>query len=316
MKRFLGIEWEAIAGIIAAVAAILLHFLHVVEIIVLLTISVVLIAVLFIRSLRWERVIERMEGSLGRSEAALGELPRKLLELEAKIEHVGSGASAGVLVGHNHDEGNRQLIQMLRPFSEQRLDLLQFSGYAAGNLMREVAQKYPGTTIRLLIASKTITDCYDKPPFHEDNVKTTYQNLRVIQQQQPNVTFAVWRYQVHPVISGILAGSRLVSASWYRVYPVANQELPFLRGQDQPTVTATGEAAPAILRMVQEQFNSILYHSTTELIVASGPKATEVVGSWVSMITQHLSTDQKRAVSDEATGKIKSIPKAGELLSW
>ncbi len=239
-----------------------------------------------------------------------------LVKLDIKIEHVISGASAGVLVGRDHDEGNRQLIKMLGSFPEQSLDLLQFSGYAGAALMRDVAQKYPGTTIRLLIASNTVTDYYDKPPFHEQNVLATYQNLKVIYQQQPNVTFAVWRYNVHPVISAILVGSRLVSASWYRVYPVPNEERPALRGQDQPTVTATGEAAPPILKMAREQFDSILYHSTTELIVAFGPKAMEVVDSWVSMITGDLSTDQKREMSEKAKGKIRSNPKAGEFLSW
>lgn len=81
-------------------------------------------------------------------------------------------------------------------------------------------------------------------------------------------------------------------------------------------MTATGEAAPAILRMVREQFDSILYHSTTELIVAFGPKATEVVDSWVSMITRDLSPDHQGEVIDKEKRKIKSIPKAGELLYW
>lgn len=106
----------------------------------------------------------------------------RLLGLEIKIEHVSSGASMGIWVGDNHDEGNRQFVQMLGSFPERILDLLQFSGYAAGDLMREVAQKYHATTICLLIASKPVTDCYDMPPFHENNVTTTYQNLRVIYQ--------------------------------------------------------------------------------------------------------------------------------------
>ena len=48
MKRVLTFDWDAIAGIIAAVAAIVLHLLHVVEEDVLLVIAVVLIAVLFL----------------------------------------------------------------------------------------------------------------------------------------------------------------------------------------------------------------------------------------------------------------------------
>ena len=61
MKRFLRIEWEAVAGIIAAVAALVLHLLHIVESDVLLMIAVVLLAVLFARDIRRERVLEHIE---------------------------------------------------------------------------------------------------------------------------------------------------------------------------------------------------------------------------------------------------------------
>ena len=61
MNRFLRIEWEAVAGIIAAVAALVLHLLHIVESDVLLMIAVVLIAMLFARDIRRERVLEHIE---------------------------------------------------------------------------------------------------------------------------------------------------------------------------------------------------------------------------------------------------------------
>lgn len=47
-------EWEAIAGLIAAVAAIVLHFLHVTDVNVLRVITLVLVALLFLRDLRGE----------------------------------------------------------------------------------------------------------------------------------------------------------------------------------------------------------------------------------------------------------------------
>lgn len=55
MKRFLVWEWDAIAGIVAALTALTLHFLHIVQTEVLLTITVVLMALLFLRDLRRER---------------------------------------------------------------------------------------------------------------------------------------------------------------------------------------------------------------------------------------------------------------------
>jgi hypothetical protein len=61
MKRFLTLDWDAIAGIAAAILAIVLHFLHVVEEDVLLSILLVLIALIFVRDLRHERGFDEME---------------------------------------------------------------------------------------------------------------------------------------------------------------------------------------------------------------------------------------------------------------
>lgn len=48
------LEWEAIAGVVAAITAIVLHFLHVTDVNVLRIITLVLVALLFLRDLRNE----------------------------------------------------------------------------------------------------------------------------------------------------------------------------------------------------------------------------------------------------------------------
>lgn len=48
------VEWEAIAGLIAAVVAIVLHFLHLTDANILRVITLVLVALLFLRDLRGE----------------------------------------------------------------------------------------------------------------------------------------------------------------------------------------------------------------------------------------------------------------------
>ena len=78
MKNYLKYDWDAIAGIIAAVAAILMHFLHLVESEVLLMIAVVLIALLFLRDLRRERDSEHLEACLQRTEISLHEILAQL----------------------------------------------------------------------------------------------------------------------------------------------------------------------------------------------------------------------------------------------
>ena len=64
LRRMLGLDWDAIAGIIAAVVALILHLLHVIESDVLLSIALVLLALLFIRDLRRERDSERLLADL------------------------------------------------------------------------------------------------------------------------------------------------------------------------------------------------------------------------------------------------------------
>lgn len=54
-------EWEAIAGLIAAVTAIILHFLHLTDVNVLRVITLVLVALLFLRDLRSEERWSAME---------------------------------------------------------------------------------------------------------------------------------------------------------------------------------------------------------------------------------------------------------------
>jgi hypothetical protein len=83
MKRLLRVEWDAIAGIVAAVAALIMHFLHTLEIDVLLMIFVVLLALLFIRDLRREHFTERIDTSLGRTEAAINVLQANLATPDA-----------------------------------------------------------------------------------------------------------------------------------------------------------------------------------------------------------------------------------------
>ena len=56
IRRFLSLDWDAIAGIVAAVMALAMHFLHIIEEDVLLMIAVVLLALLFIRDLRRQRI--------------------------------------------------------------------------------------------------------------------------------------------------------------------------------------------------------------------------------------------------------------------
>ena len=85
MKRILKYDWDAIAGIIAAIAAIVLHLLNVVEENVLLVISVFLIALLFLRDLRRERQAEHLDESLHQTEVTVKEVLNRLSPPDAVL---------------------------------------------------------------------------------------------------------------------------------------------------------------------------------------------------------------------------------------
>ena len=76
MHRMLKIEWDAIAGVLAALTAIVLHLLHVIETEVLSVITLVLFAAMFLRSLRSEHGQRRIAAGVDRGEQLLGQLAR------------------------------------------------------------------------------------------------------------------------------------------------------------------------------------------------------------------------------------------------
>ncbi len=83
MRRLLGLNWEAVAGVLAVLAALILHLLHIVEEGVLLSLALVLLALLLIRDFRRERHEEQVSDSIGRTEAILRDIRSALKPPEA-----------------------------------------------------------------------------------------------------------------------------------------------------------------------------------------------------------------------------------------
>lgn len=84
-KRWIQIDWDAIAGIIAALIAIVMHYLHALEVDVLLMITLVLLALLFIRDLRSESRVEKAGETLQRIENCAREIQRTLHPADALL---------------------------------------------------------------------------------------------------------------------------------------------------------------------------------------------------------------------------------------
>ncbi|HEY8491823.1 MAG TPA: hypothetical protein VIO14_12615 [Dehalococcoidia bacterium] len=70
-QRLRSLDWDAIAGIVAAVAALVLHLLHVVESEVILAVILVLLALILLRDLRREDREDREAVTLASMDAAI-----------------------------------------------------------------------------------------------------------------------------------------------------------------------------------------------------------------------------------------------------
>jgi hypothetical protein len=83
LKSLLRLDWDAIAGVIAAVIALVLHLLHVIDVEVLQVIAVVLVALLFFRDLRRERATEQIEMDLTQISRTVARIDSHLQPVDA-----------------------------------------------------------------------------------------------------------------------------------------------------------------------------------------------------------------------------------------
>ncbi len=84
-RRLLKVEWDAVAGVVAAVVAIVLELLHVAEPSVLVTIIVAMLGLVLVRDLRREPREERLVEAVGRVEADLHRVQSALVPPDALL---------------------------------------------------------------------------------------------------------------------------------------------------------------------------------------------------------------------------------------
>ncbi|MDX1384876.1 MAG: hypothetical protein R3190_14585 [Thermoanaerobaculia bacterium] len=141
LRRLLHMDWDAIAGVVAAVIALIMHFLHLIEVEVLTMITLVLIALLFIRGLRKERSDEAaadrllgMDATLDRIDASLAPHdvvlvgPASLREASARFAHRASGEMVWFHVCLSMFRPQPLFDALLRPAIEnERVDRIRFT---------------------------------------------------------------------------------------------------------------------------------------------------------------------------------------------
>jgi len=78
-------DWDGLAGIIAAVSAIILHIFHVVDTSILLSVIVILVSLIFIRGLRRDHRMERIEENLFKTQTTLKKFHATLVPSEVQL---------------------------------------------------------------------------------------------------------------------------------------------------------------------------------------------------------------------------------------
>lgn len=74
LDRLKRVEWDAVAGILAALVGIVLHFLHIVETDLLLLLAVGMIGLLLLRDVRQDLASDEMASTLDETRAAVSEI--------------------------------------------------------------------------------------------------------------------------------------------------------------------------------------------------------------------------------------------------
>lgn len=85
MKQFLKLDWDVIAGVLAAVIALVLHFLHVAESSVLLAIVLALLALLLLRDLRAESRSHRLADEVDGLRTRLSDIQHSIVPPDALL---------------------------------------------------------------------------------------------------------------------------------------------------------------------------------------------------------------------------------------
>lgn len=177
-----------------------------------------------------------------------------------------------VLIDARRDEAYTRLSAVVSAKPESHIDMLQFTGWAAINLLKSIGRSCRGASVRLLVVADSVADEFDGAGFHQRNIQATVNALKVLELDHPDMTFSVWRYKTMAVVSGVILGTSSVTAGWYHVF-TGYSGRPCLRSHSEPIVTSLDNSVPSLHEFVRKQFDASLYSPSTEFDFAFGPQA-------------------------------------------
>lgn len=158
-----------------------------------------------------------------------------------------------------------ELSEQLSSQKVRKVDLLQFSGDTAREILRTVAANSPKAEIRMLLFDPCSADQFDADTedHHAGRIRWTVNAMQVLEEDFAADGFLVniRYYKATPSVSAVILDDKVVSVSWYRCF--FDGDVMRLRGHTSATITASGEPAAPLLNFAQTHFDA-LWNSVRE----------------------------------------------------
>jgi len=181
-----------------------------------------------------------------------------ILERVADIEKILTEPPS--LIDETRRKAYNRLSQLIDEHGARRVALLQVSGQNVVRFLRDLGDRYPKAEVRLLVMQPDAAAAYDTDlkPDHGARIRTTVQELDLMEVEIPDFKVQRRYYKTPPGISAIVVDDDIVSISWYALYQDPdNASVVRIRGHLAPTITVVGDAARPLLSYARERFEAI-----------------------------------------------------------
>ena len=152
----------------------------------------------------------------------------------------------------------------------RQVDILQFTGFAMGDLLTEVANHQPKARVRLLLChpeqAKTFdVDWVDNNTGRQVHVGRIYATIDKVEMLKRdckkrgfNFRVDMRYYRALPSVSAVILDDKKISLAWYRYFPDdQNPEVMRIEGHSSTTITGSGELADPLLSFGRAQFDTL-----------------------------------------------------------
>lgn len=153
----------------------------------------------------------------------------------------------------HHQDAYDRIANYVREISVSKIDLLQFSGFNAREILEHVAAKSPEAHVRVLLMDPNEAGKFDGMD-HPTKVRSTEAEITSVVRLAPQMDITLKYYNSIPGVSAVIFDDA-VCIGWYHAYREAGKLE--LHGHRSPAIVAFGDAARDLRVFGQEQFDKV-----------------------------------------------------------